>query len=221
MSVTLVRRAIDHPDEALPLLTQHLKEAGRQGQDQDEAVRDAHELLASPPEAVMRHVDGMTVASKPVPRLTAGRRRHDWNAVHTAITAAVQEVVRTVELYGAAVAGTPWGTAAAQTPEQKGRSLAGEGPHRLVKVPVTGDEQALASLPGDIELETFEPRDELSVFIPGKCSMAKYGSALSRILTHPLDAAYVDTSRMRHLLHTNGTETAAAIRVFRGTSVDE
>ncbi|WP_228993455.1 MerR family transcriptional regulator [Streptomyces sp. DH8] len=221
MDVPLVRRAVDQPDEALTLLRQHLTEAGRQGRDQDEAAGDAYELLASPPEVVMRHVDEMTVVSRPVPHLAAERRRHDWNAARTAITAAVHEVVRTVEGHGAVVAGTPWGALAAPAPEQKSRFLAGEGPHWLVKVPVTADEKVLASLPADVAVEAFEPRDELSVFMPGKGSMAKYGSALSRLLTHLLDAAYVDTSRMRHLLHTNGTETAVAVCEFHESSVHQ
>ncbi|MFK4067042.1 MerR family transcriptional regulator [Streptomyces sp. NPDC029674] len=223
MSVTLVRRALGQPDEALMLLRQHVKEVRQQRKTQDEAIRDARALLASPPEAVLRHVDEMTVASKPVPCPPAGRRdRYDWNAADAAVTAAVQDVVRTVESYGAVVAGTPWRTLAAGTPEQKRRILAGEGPHWLVKVPVAADEKTLAgSLPADIEVETFESRDELSIFMPGKSSMAKHGTALSRLLAHPFDAAYVDVSRMRHLLHPDGVETAAEVREIREPSAVE
>ncbi|MFD4029153.1 MerR family transcriptional regulator [Streptomyces sp. NPDC058637] len=222
MSVTLVRRALDQPGRAPILLRQHVTEVRQQRRVQDEAIRDARELLTSPPEAVLRHVDEMTVASKRVPCPPAGRDPYDWNAADAAVTAAVQDVVRTVESYGAVVAGTPWRTLAAGTPEQKSRILAGEGPQWLVKVPVAADEEVvLASLPADIEVETFESRDELSIFMPGRSSMAKHGTALSRLLTHPLDAAYVDTSRMRHLLHDDGIETATAIREFREPSADE
>ncbi|MFD3607008.1 MerR family transcriptional regulator [Streptomyces atroolivaceus] len=221
MSVTLVRRTLDQPDEALTLLRQHMMEVRWQRQAQDEAIRDAREFLASPPESVLRHVDEMTVVSKLVPGPPSGRNRYDWNAADAAVTAVVQDVVRTVESYGAVVAGTPWRTLAAETPEQKSRILAGEGPHWLLKVPVAADEKALASLPAGIEVETFESRDELSIFMPGKSSMAKHGTAVSRLLMHPLDAAYADTSRMRHLLHANGVETATAICEFRKPSVDE
>lgn len=221
MSVTLVRRALDQPDEGLNLLRQHVTEVRQQHRTQDEAIKDARELLASPPRAVLRHVDEMTVASKPVPSPTAGRNRYDWRAADAAVTAAVQDVVRTVESYGAMAAGTAWRTPAAETPEQKSRILAGEGPHWLVKVPITADERTLASLPADIEVETFESRDELSIFIPGKNSMAKHATALSRLLAHPFDASFVDASRMRYLLHPNGVETAAAIRQFREANAVE
>ncbi|RZU25042.1 MerR family transcriptional regulator [Streptomyces sp. BK239] len=220
MSVTLVRRALDQPDEALILLRQHVTEVRQQRQTQDEDIRDARELLASPPEAVLRHVDEMTVASKLVPR-PAGRNRYDWNAADAAVTSAVQEVVRTVVSCGAVVTGTSWRTLAAGTPEQKSRIRAGEGPHWLVRVPVEADEKTLASLPADIEVETFEARDELSIFMPGKSSMAKHGTALSRLLAYPFDAAYVDTFRMRHLLHPNGVETAMAVCEFREPSAVE
>ncbi|MFF5722524.1 MerR family transcriptional regulator [[Kitasatospora] papulosa] len=221
MSVTLVRRALDQPGEALILLRQHVAEVRQQRQTQDEAMRDARELLTSPPEAFLRRVDEMTVASKVVPRPPSGRNPYDWHAADAVVTAAVQDVVKTVESYGAVVAGTSWRTLAAETPEQKSRILAGEGPHWLVKVPVVADEKTLTSLPADIEVETFEPRDELSIFMPGKSSMAKHGTALSRLLAHPLDAAYVDTSRMRHLLHPNGVETATAVYEFREPSAVE
>ncbi|MET9589866.1 MerR family transcriptional regulator [Streptomyces sp. NPDC006516] len=221
MGVTLVRRALDRPDETLPLLRQHVEEVRRQRQAQDEAISDAHGFLASPPEPVLRHVDEMTVASKFVPGPPSGRDRYDWNAADTAVAAAVQDVVSTVESCGAVGAGTPWRTLAAGTPEQKSRYLAGEGPHWLVKVPVTADEQALAALPAGIEVEVIESTDELSVFTPGKTSMAKHSAALSRLLMHPLDAAYLDTSRMRQLLHGNGVETALAICEFREPGAGE
>ncbi len=48
-------------------------------------------------------------------------------------------------------------------------------------------------------------------FIPGKSSMAKFGTAISRLVTHPLDNAVVDMSRMRQVLHADGVETTMAI----------
>lgn len=221
MSVKLVRRALDEPDTAAALLRQHTSEVDRQRQAQDEAISDARELFGAWPEARLRHVPGMTVVSKLVPGTPAGDGQYDWGEADDKLTATVQEVIRSVESCGAVVAGTPWRAQAIETREQKQRSLTAEGPHWLVKVPVTaGDEGAFAALPGDIEVQTFEARDELSVFIPGKSSMAKYGTAISRLCTYPLDGAYVDVSRIRQLLHDGGVETTAAIRGLDDENVE-
>jgi DNA-binding transcriptional MerR regulator len=211
MSVKLVGRALDEPEAALDLLRQHTREVRRQRQAQDEAIDDAREFFTSPPEVSLRRVDRMTVVTKPVPNPSAGGERFDWDAADAAVAATVEDVVKAVESSGAVVSGRPWMTLAAETAEQKSRTLAGEGPHWLVKLPVTADEGALASLPRDVGVQTFEAREELSIFIPGKSSMAKYATALSRLFTYSLDAAYVDASRMRQVLHDDGVETAAAI----------
>ncbi|MBM7169333.1 MerR family transcriptional regulator [Streptomyces sp. G44] len=211
MSVKLVRRALDAPEAALTLLRQHTREVQRQRQAQDEAIDEAREFFTSPPEVSLRRVDRMTVVSKPVPNPSAGGERSDWDTADAAVATTIQDVVETVESSGAVVAGRPWRTLAVETAEQRSRTLAGGGPHWLVQLPVTADEGALASLPHDVEVRSFAARDELSIFIPGKSSMAKYATALSRLFTHPLDAAYVDASRMRQILHDDGVETAAAI----------
>ncbi|MEU0204928.1 MerR family transcriptional regulator [Streptomyces canus] len=221
MSVKLVGRALDEPEAALDLLRQHTREVQRQRQAQDEAIDDAREFFTSPPEVGLRRVEEMTVVSKPVPSPSAGGERFDWDAADAAVAATVEDLVKAVESSGVVVSGRPWRTVAAETPEQKSRTLAGEGPHWLVKLPVTADEGAPASLPRDVEVQTFEARDELSIFIPGKSSMAKYATALSRLFTHPLDAAYVDVSRMRQVLHDDGVETAAAIRRLDEPSAPE
>ncbi|MEV8058693.1 MerR family transcriptional regulator [Streptomyces antimycoticus] len=211
MSVKLVRRALDEPDAAPALLQQHSAEVQRQRQAQDEAISDAHEFFNSWPEARLRRVPEMTVVSKLVPGPSTGGDQYDWDEADAAVTATVQNVVKTVESCGAVVSGTPWRAWAGETPEQKRQGITAEGPHWLVKIPVTADKKAVAALPGDVEVQLFEARNELSIFIPGKSSMAKYGTALSRLLMHPLDAAYIDISRMRHLLHDDGVETTAAI----------
>ncbi|WP_405603405.1 MerR family transcriptional regulator [Streptomyces sp. NBC_01410] len=220
MSVKLVRRALDEPDAAPALLQQHSTEVQLQRRAQDEAISEAQELFSLWPQARLRHAPETNVVSKPVPGPTAGPHPFDWDAADAAVTATVQEVVKTVVSCGAVVSGTPWRALAAETSEQKRQILTGEGPCWLVKVPVTADEKAVAALPGDVEVQIFEARDELSIFIPGKSSMAKYGTALSRLVMHPLEAAYVDISRMRHLLHDAGVETAAAICKLDGTNAD-
>jgi len=212
MSVELVRRALDEPDTAPALLQQHIEEVRRQRRAQDEAISDAREFLDSWPEVRLRHVPEMTVVSKSTPALPAGGDRYDWDEVDAGTNATVRDVIEAVEACGAVVAGTPWRTWASETREQKRTNLTMEGPHWLVKVPVTADEQALAALPGDLEVQSFEARDELSIFIPGRSSMAKFGTAVSRLLTHPVENAYLDVSRMRQLLRADGVETAAPLR---------
>ncbi|WP_166028345.1 MerR family transcriptional regulator [Streptomyces chilikensis] len=211
MSVKLVRRALDEPDAAPALLQQHSAEVQRQRQAQDEAISDARGFLNSWPTVRLSHVPEMTVASKLVPGTWIGDSPHDWAEIDAAVTATVQNVVKTVESCGAVVSGTPWRAWAAETPEQERQWRTAEGQRWLVKIPITADEKTVTALPGDIEVQLFEARDELSIFIPGKSSMAKYGTALSRLFTHPLDAAFIDVSRMRQLLHDDGVETTAAI----------
>ena len=211
MSVKLVRRALDEPDTAPALLQAHDSEVQRQRQAQDEAIRDAREFLTAWPEVRLRHVPEMTVVSKPVPGSSAGPDPYEWVESEAATISTIREVVQTVESCGAVVTGHPWRAPAMETPEQKRRSLSGEGPLWLVKVPVAADAEAATALSRTVEVQTFEARDELSIFIPGRSSMAKYATALSRLMTHPLDAAYPDISRTRQLLHDDGVESTIAI----------
>ncbi|MEU3556109.1 MerR family transcriptional regulator [Streptomyces fragilis] len=211
MSVKLVRRALDEPDVAPALLQQHSTEVHRQRQAQDEAISDARELLSSWPTVRLRHVPAMTVASKLVPGTWIGDSPRDWAEIDAAVIATVQDVVKTVESCGVVVSGTPWRVWATEAPEQERQGRTAEGQRWLVQIPITGDEETVTALPGDITVQFFEARDELSIFIPGKSSMAKYGTALSRLFAHPLDAAFIDVSRMRQLLHHDGVETTAAI----------
>jgi DNA-binding transcriptional MerR regulator len=67
MSVKLVRRALDEPDEAPALLRQHVAEVEAQRQLQDEAISDVRELVSSRPEAHLQHVPEATVVSRLVP----------------------------------------------------------------------------------------------------------------------------------------------------------
>lgn len=211
MGVQLVRQALDEPDTAPALLQAHSSDVQRQRQAQDEAIHDAREFLTSWPEVRLRHAPEMTVVSKPVPGPSAELDHYDWDKSEAATTVTVQDVVKTVESCGAVVAGPPWRTPAIETPEQKRRNNSGEGPHWLVKLPVTADAKAITALSRNLEVQTFAAQDELSIFIPGRASMAKFATALSRLMTHPLDSAYPDLSRTRQLLHDNGVETTVAI----------
>lgn len=209
MSVKLVRRALDEPDEAPALLREHVAEVEAQRRLQDEAIGDALGLIGSRPEVHRRHVPEATVVSRLVPVEAAGADPYDWTAVEATLGEAAHDLIEAVEACGAVVSGTPWRSWARPTPEQRER---GDGPPWLVTVPVEADAEALAALPGELEVRTLEARDELAIVLPGRSSMAKFATALSRLTTHPLDGAYVDMSRMRQVVRDDGVETAMAVR---------
>jgi hypothetical protein len=200
--------SLDEPGEAPALLREHAAEVAAQRQLQDEAISDARMLVGSRPEARLRQVPEATVVSRLV-TVAAGHDRYDWTAVEATLAAAVDDLIKTVESCGAVVSGTPWRGWTRGTEEQR-RSM--DGPPWLVSVPVEADAEALAALPGDVEAHTFEAREEVSIVLPGKSSMAKFATAMSRLTTYPLDGAYVDFSRMRQVLHDEGVETAMAVR---------
>ncbi|PJE99518.1 hypothetical protein CUT44_03085 [Streptomyces carminius] len=221
MSVELVRRALAEPDTALALLREHRAQVRRRRQAQDEALEDALRFFGTRPEVTLRRAPGARVVTKPVPDGAAGDGQYDWEAVETAVAAAVREVTGAVAACGAAVAGVPWRTWDAGTLKWEGQGVTAEGTHWLVHVPVAAEgetaEALRGALPGDAEVRDFEARDELSIFLPGRSSMAKYGTALSRLLAHPLDGAYPDLAGMRQLLHEDGVETAVPISRLDGS----
>ena len=209
MSVKLVRRALDEPGEAPALLREHAAEVAAQRQLQDEAISDARMLVGSRPEVRLRQVPEATVVSRLVTVELDGLDRYDWTAAEATLAGAVDDLVATVESCGAVVSGMPWRGWTRGTEEQR---QGADGPPWLVSVPVEADAKALAALPDGVEAHTFEARNELSIFLPGRSSMAKFATAMSRLTTHPLEAAYVDFSRMRQVLHDDGVETAMAVR---------
>lgn len=215
MSIKLVRRALDEPDEAPALLREHVAEVEAQRQLQDEAISDTREFLGARPEVHRRHVPGATVVSRLALVEPTGLDPYDWAAAEVTLGAAVDELIKTVESCGAVVSGAPWRTWARGTPEQR---QGGDVPW-LVTVPVDADPEALAALPDDVDVRTFEGGDELVIFLPGKTSMAKFATALSRLTTHPLDNAYADLSRMRQVLHDDGVETALVVRQLEEADV--
>lgn len=215
MSVKTVRRALEEPNERLPLLEQHREEVQRRRRDQDEAIEEARRFFDAWPQPRLRRVPAMAVAAKPVSTPLIGSDQEDWDKVGAAATATVAELVETAESCGAVVSGPAWRAWADETSKQ--RSFTSEGLYWLVKVPITADGQATAALSEEVEVHDFAARDELSIFIPGRDSMEKYSTALARLTGHPLDAAYIDVSRMRFVLHDGGVETAAAIRRLDGS----
>lgn len=212
MSVKLVRRALDEPDTALALLRRHTVEVQRARQEQDESIIDAQDFLGSWPEPTLRRTTAMTVVSKLVPGNPPGTDGYDWAETRATVAVTIREVAEAVEAAGAAVSGAPWRTAAIETDEQKHQAMTTDGPHWLVKVPFTGNRSALAAaLPPAMTVQDVPARDEVSIRLPGRMTVAKYASALSRLSTHPLENAFIDLSRIREVLHEDHVETAMAI----------
>ncbi|MCH6163192.1 MerR family transcriptional regulator [Streptomyces marispadix] len=219
LSVKDVRRVLDEPDTATALLQQHSVEVRRRREIQDNALGDARVLLAAWPEPRIRQVPGMTVVSKVVPGPETGARDYyDWDYADTALAATLEEVIETVESCGAVVSGSPWRSPAAETEEQMKQQVTAEGPHWLVKVPVTADEKALAALHGDVEVQSFQAREELSIVLPGRSSNAKYATAISRLVQYPaqhdLGGRMVEITAVRQVLHEDSVETAMALVAF-------
>ncbi len=212
MSVKTVRLALDERDTAPGLLRQHSEEVQRQRRIQDEAISDARQFLESWPEARLRHVPETTVVSKLVAPPLSGLDHYDWDEADAASSSAIRDLAKVAESCGAVVSGTPWRTWAIETPEQKRQGMTSDGPHWLVKIPVEADGKAVAALSGSVDVQAFEAREELAIFMPGKSSMAKFGTALTHLTTYPLEDAYVDLASMRQLLLDDGVETSVAIR---------
>ncbi|GAA2846075.1 hypothetical protein Acy02nite_47860 [Actinoplanes cyaneus] len=205
LGVKQVRRALGEPGVAAALLAEHTDRVRRERAEQDEALRTARDLLETRPEPCLRHVPAMTVVSKPAP-VIRGDDQQGWDLNETVLEAATQDLVRTVESYGAVPAGTPWRTLA------PGSAYAGKGPFWLVRVAVRADAATLAALQPVAEVRELDAGEELSITMPGRHSMAKYCTAIGRLLVHPLENAFLDIGRLRHLVREDGVEFSAPIR---------
>jgi DNA-binding transcriptional MerR regulator len=217
MSVKDVRRALEAPDTAAALLEEHTGALHRRRGAEDEAIATARELLTAPPGVRRGEAPGTTVLSRTVPPVAVERRggrpdQYDWDAVTGAVTATVAELGALAAEHGAAVTGAPWFTWAGETAEQRERALTPEGPHWVAKVPVAAGAEALAALAGEVEVQDFEAREELSIRLPGQNSTPKYAMAHLQLLAHTPEGLFPDHSGMRHILHEDGTETAVRLR---------
>ncbi|QFZ18328.1 MerR family transcriptional regulator [Saccharothrix syringae] len=154
-----------------------------------ERLRRAQDEAIGDARALLASAPEVRVRRVPAMTVLAKPVPGDWDEGDAASAAAARELVEAARARGAVVSGPPW------------RSWAAER-HWLVELPVEG-------CPG---ARDFAAREELSVFLPGRGTTAKYATALSRLLGHPLDGAYADVSRMRHVLHDDGVEFTAAIR---------
>ncbi len=222
MSVQLVRRALDDSDTMRIVLHEHAEDLLRRRRAEDEAISDARELLDDWPEVRQQHAPAITVLSAiapavPLEHREGDRSRYSWEWAETATDTTIRALAEVAASRQARIAGPPWRSAAIETPEQKQRNLTSEGPHWVVKLPVAVDGADLSDLPDGVEVQEFGPRDELSIVIPGRSSMAKYGTSLYRVAAHRLDYGYIDLGRMRQVLHPNSVETAVAIVRLDGT----
>ncbi len=222
MSVASVRAALHDPDTLPAVLAEHTDAVVRRRRVEDEAISDARGFVEAWPQVRDHHQPAVTVLSTPLCGVPAEERAaargDDWAWVDAATATTVDALTEVARSQGAAVAGRPWRTWAIETPEQKRAGLTAEGPQWLVKVPVATDGAALGDLPEGVDVQELTARDELSLFLPGRSSMAKYGTALSRLVTHPLERAFVDLSAVRHVVHDDGIETTAGIVALDGES---
>ncbi|WP_433825946.1 MerR family transcriptional regulator [Actinoplanes sp. CA-015351] len=205
LGVQQVKRARDEPDAAPALLREHAKQVQRQREEQDEAIRTARDLLEAQPEPCVCRVPAMTVVSRPAPVTPLGHDRQNWDLAEKTLTAATGDLIKVVESCGATPAGRPWRILAPRA------ALAREGAFWLVQIPVVGDATMLAAVPADVEAQEYSGGDELSITMPGRHSMAKYCTAISRLLAHPIGDAFLDIGRLRHLSHEDGVEFSAPI----------
>lgn len=100
-----------------------------------------------------------------------------------------------------------------ETPEQDRRVLAGEGPFWIAKVPVAAPAQVLAALPADVLVQEQDARQELSIFIPGRNTMAKYCTAILRMLNAVLldSEMFVNFARLRQEVNDHGVLSSAPV----------
>ncbi|MBQ1064761.1 MerR family transcriptional regulator [Micromonospora sp. C41] len=213
MSVKLVRRALDEPDQALALLDWHSDEVSRERQAQADAIAAARAVFEAQPEPRLRHVPATTVVARLVPGTPLGRDAQEWDRAEEIIQAAAAELVTAVRRAGLTCLGEPWRTMALETPEQDRRVLDGTGPFWTVKVAVTGTPETLPSLPADLFVQTPDAHDELFIFMPGRNTMAKYCTVVLRLLdAAPVDGdRFVNLARLRQEVRPDGVLSSAPV----------
>ena len=211
MSVELVRQTLDDPTRAVELIDRHSAEVDRRRTEQDEAIQAARTVFGSRPEVRLRHVPAATVAGRLVHGTPLGRTAQEWEQAEALIEAAVAGLVETVRAAGVTWLGGSWRVPALETREQDRRVLDGEGPFWIVKVPVSGPVEAL---PADVMVQEQAAHDELSIFMPGRNTMSRYGTAILRLLdAHTLlgGERFVNLARLRHEVHDDGVLFGAPV----------
>ncbi|MEU2988314.1 MerR family transcriptional regulator [Micromonospora aurantiaca] len=223
MSVKLVRRALDEPDQAVALLDRHSDEVSRQRQAQADAIAAARAVFEAQPEPRLRHVPATTVVARLVPGTPLGRDAQEWDRAEEIITAAAADLVTTVRQAGVTCRGEPWRTLALETPEQDRRVLDGNGPFWTVEVAVDGTPETLPSLPAGLIVQTPDAHDELSIFMPGRNTMAKYCTVVLRLLdAAPVDGdRFVNLARLRQEVRPDGVLSSAPVERRPGSPTED
>ncbi|ADU07007.1 transcriptional regulator, MerR family [Micromonospora sp. L5] len=223
MSVKLVRRALDEPDQAVALLDRHSDEVSRQRQAQADAIAAARAAFEAQPEPRLRHVPATTAVARLVPGTPLGRDAQEWDRAEEIITAAAADLVTTVRQAGVTCRGEPWRTLALETPEQDRRVLDGTGPFWTVKVAVDGTPETLPSLPAGLIVQTPDAHDELSIFMPGRNTMAKYCTVVLRLLdAAPVDGdRFVNLARLRQEVRPDGVLSSAPVERRPGSPTED
>ncbi|AXH90949.1 MULTISPECIES: MerR family transcriptional regulator [Micromonospora] len=223
MSVKLVRRALDEPDQAVALLDRHSDEVSRQRQAQADAIAAARAVFEAQPEPRLRHVPATTAVARLVPGTPLGRDAQEWDRAEEIITAAAADLVTTVRQAGVTCRGEPWRTLALETPEQDRRVLDGTGPFWTVKVAVDGTPETLPSLPAGLIVQTPDAHDELSIFMPGRNTMAKYCTVVLRLLdAAPVDGdRFVNLARLRQEVRPDGVLSSAPVERRPGSPTED
>ncbi|KOX08940.1 MULTISPECIES: MerR family transcriptional regulator [Micromonospora] len=213
MSVKLVRRALDEPDQAVALLDRHSDEVDRQRRAQAEAITAARAVFEAQPEPQLRHVPATTVVGRLVSGTPLGRDAQEWDRAEDILLAAATELVTTVTQAGVTCLGGPWRTLALETQEQDRKVLDGVGPFWIVKVAVAGTSETLPSLPADLIVQTCDAHEELSILMPGRNTMAKYCTVVLRLLdAPPLDGdRFVNLARLRQEVRPDGVLSSAPV----------
>ncbi|WP_045746802.1 MerR family transcriptional regulator [Actinoplanes rectilineatus] len=200
MSVKQVRQVLDEPDRAVALLTGHRDEVEQQQRAQNEAIEAALSVFAAQPAPELRHAPAVTVVSALVHGTPPGRDAQEWAEAEAMIDAAIERLVAAVTDAGAEVIGHPWRMLDLKTPED------GMGPFWIVTVPVDGP--PVQELPDGLEVREEPARDEWSIFIPGRNTMAKFSTMVLRMIDASPD---VNTARIRQEVHPDGVRSSAPL----------
>lgn len=206
LSVRHVRQALDDVDTTPRLLIAHREALRRERQQQDQALDDAQAFVTDWPQVRHDQVLETLVISTIIP----GRADDVFATVRA--QGAAHELTTTAVSCGATVTGLPWKAYALNTTEQKKKIMTRDGLDWSVSLPVAADGRMAAALPATATLTTFSAREEVSVVMPGRETLAKHGTALTLLSTYALEQNYVpDLGRPRHLLRDDGVELAIAI----------
>ncbi|MER6784005.1 MerR family transcriptional regulator [Streptomyces sp. NPDC000658] len=226
-----VRTALADPGLGAAMVEARAKAVSEQRRREDQAIREALSLTRQWPTVRAGRFPGQTVLSTPVPHSdaeaceghVADERWYDWNRVNRSFDDIVSTLRDAAAAQGFVPTGPAWKAPAVETPQQKADHITPSGPHWLAKLPIGAagiDVTPLAGeLPDRVDVQSWPRHDEIGIRLPGRTTMAKYGTALHRLTTHPLEGLFPDLGRQRLVVHDEATELF--LRVLPLTGSDE